>query len=134
MAEEPIFSGGSGVRYSICQWDNGKEGNYWSNYTGADANRDGIGDTPHVINEKNTDNYPLMNPASTPQLTLPVVETDFPSSSPTPTFSPTPTAAPPDSQPFPTGQVIAAVASVTVATVGLWFFFKKSIVKPEVKK
>jgi nitrous oxidase accessory protein NosD len=42
--------------------DNGEEGNYWSDYTGADADHDGIGDTPYVIDEKNQDNYPLMEP------------------------------------------------------------------------
>jgi len=41
-------------------WDNGFEGNYWSNYTGVDLNHDGIGDTPHIIDANNTDNYPLM--------------------------------------------------------------------------
>jgi len=41
-------------------WDNGVEGNYWSNYTGVDSNNDGIGDTPHAIDANNTDNYPLM--------------------------------------------------------------------------
>jgi parallel beta-helix repeat protein len=41
-------------------WDNGKEGNYWSNYNGADNDGDGIGDTAYIINENNTDNYPLM--------------------------------------------------------------------------
>jgi len=41
-------------------WDNGFEGNYWSNYTGVDANHDGIGDSSHVIDADNTDRYPLM--------------------------------------------------------------------------
>jgi len=45
-----------------CSWDNGCEGNYWSDYTGADADGDGIGDTPYIIDENNQDNYPLMEP------------------------------------------------------------------------
>jgi len=45
---------------SLNIWDNGMEGNHWSNYTGADANNDGIGDSVHSINENNTDNHPLM--------------------------------------------------------------------------
>ncbi|WGM89872.1 MAG: NosD domain-containing protein [Candidatus Bathyarchaeum tardum] len=47
-------------------WDDGKEGNYWGTYNGTDNNMDGIGDTPHVLYENNTDNFPLMQPAELP--------------------------------------------------------------------
>jgi parallel beta-helix repeat protein len=45
---------------SINIWDNGKDGNYWSDYTGTDSHGDGKGDTPYVIDENNQDNFPLM--------------------------------------------------------------------------
>jgi parallel beta-helix repeat protein len=47
-------------------WDNGypSGGNYWSDYTGVDADGDGIGDTPYVIDAENQDRYPLMHPWS----------------------------------------------------------------------
>jgi len=43
-------------------WDNGVEGNYWSDYNGTDSNQDGTGDTSYVIDANNTDHYPLMGP------------------------------------------------------------------------
>jgi hypothetical protein len=54
-------------------WDNGypSGGNYWSDYNGTDFYRgssqnesglDGIGDFPYVIDQNNTDMYPLMTP------------------------------------------------------------------------
>ena len=43
-------------------WDNGEEGNFWSDYAGKDGNGDGIGDTPYSVYEKYTDRYPLMVP------------------------------------------------------------------------
>jgi parallel beta-helix repeat protein len=48
-------------------------GNYWSDYTGVDRNKDGVGDTPYILkdyddnpfnNEK--DLYPLMEPDGRP--------------------------------------------------------------------
>jgi nitrous oxidase accessory protein len=45
-------------------WDNSAEGNYWSNFTGADANLDGIIDTPYVLGIRNQDNCPLAEPWS----------------------------------------------------------------------
>lgn len=41
-------------------WDDGVEGNYWSDYNCSDSGYDGIGDTPYFIDENNQDNYPLM--------------------------------------------------------------------------
>jgi len=42
-------------------WDNGEEGNYWSDYTDF-ADHDRIGNAPYIIDEKNQDNCPLQNP------------------------------------------------------------------------
>ena len=41
-------------------WDNGFEGNFWGDYNRTDSNQDGIGDAPYIIDENNTDHYPLM--------------------------------------------------------------------------
>jgi len=41
-------------------WDNGVEGNLWSNYIGVDLNHDGVGDTPYLIEANDTDHCPLM--------------------------------------------------------------------------
>jgi parallel beta-helix repeat protein len=47
------------------KWDNGEEGNYWSDYitrypNATEVDSSGVGDTAFYINENNQDNYPLM--------------------------------------------------------------------------
>jgi parallel beta-helix repeat protein len=79
-------------------WDDGKEGNYWDNYTGFDNNGDGIGDTPYLIDENNQDNYPLMNQWIPP------------------------TQQP---EPFPTTWIIAATAIITIGAVAFLVFFRR---------
>jgi hypothetical protein len=79
--------GGSGG--TLPPWDNGKEGNYWSNYTGVDANHDGIGDTPYVVRSDiyTVDRYPLIPPLDIPE---PSVTPTFASALPSPDTSSTP--------------------------------------------
>jgi len=49
------------------RWDNGSEGNFWSDYNGTDSDGDGIGDTPYILNENNQDSHPLMEPSVIPE-------------------------------------------------------------------
>jgi nitrous oxidase accessory protein NosD len=84
-------------------WDNGKEGNYWDDYNGTDSNRNGIGDTPYIINSDNIDNYPLMRPFDIENNTVVL----------------------PPPEPFPTAFVIAVSLALAVAVGGLLIYLKK---------
>ena len=49
--------------HSNNKWDDGTEGNYWSDYIGIDSNGNGIGDTPYFIKGGvNKDNHPWIKP------------------------------------------------------------------------
>jgi parallel beta-helix repeat protein len=50
-------------------WDNGQEGNYWSDYVtrypnASQVGNSSVGDTPFYINENNIDHFPLLKPIS----------------------------------------------------------------------
>jgi parallel beta-helix repeat protein len=81
-------------------WDNGAEGNYWSDYVGADADGDGVGDSPYPLYENNQDNHPLM---------------DYPPISTTPkTDSPEPPAQSSSSFTLPAEAIIGIVVAIIV--------------------
>lgn len=87
-------------------WDNGSIGNYWSDYSikypdAKEINGTGIANTPYVINERNTDNYPLINQVNIEFLSPLPTPISPPANlrSTTQTASPTATPAPSSTNP-----------------------------------
>jgi parallel beta-helix repeat protein len=107
-------------------WDDGKQGNFWSNYTGVDTNSDGIGDSRYVVYAKNTDNYPLMKPINmivpetsalpsptTSSVTSPSTSSS-PEASPSSTVSPSPAPSIPE---FTTLVIASLIAGILILVI-----------------
>jgi len=101
-------------------WDNGSEGNYWSDFkqrypNATEISGSGVWDTPYNINEKNIDHYPLVAPF------VPDQSSNIPQTTP-------PDTKPSDST-FPQLPITLIVASVAISAVviavGLLVYFKK---------
>jgi parallel beta-helix repeat protein len=101
-----------GTGTDIVALDNGKVGNYWSDYltkypNATEIDASGIGDTPYVVDESNIDHYPLIHPI------------DFSSES-------TPPLQEPEPEPFPSVPVaVASVVAVVVVGAVLLLLFRK---------
>ncbi len=114
-------------------WDDGYQGNYWSDYltrypNSTEIPSTGTGNTPFAINENNVDNHPLLNPFNTSsppfQSNRPSPSNTTSTSSPTssPSLSPSPTLSP---SPFiPEFQSAMIVLSLMAAT-GFLLVFKR---------
>jgi len=88
------------TRLSSNTWDDGERGNYWSDYNGTDADGDGVGDTPYVVDDNNQDRYPLMEPYGNPKI-------------------------PDEENPSAATAVIAASATAALGAVALLYFKKR---------
>ncbi|MFA5571918.1 MAG: hypothetical protein GX799_05260 [Crenarchaeota archaeon] len=131
-----VWAGVKGPNYL----DNGKEGNYWSDYKGDDYTFDGIGDTPYVIDSTDPlnyeniasfdianvtliDHYPLITPfdINSVKVDLPEWITDSSILDELPVFNlPQPPA------PFSTVWIIIIAASVSVAVAGAFVYLVKT--------
>jgi parallel beta-helix repeat protein len=112
-------------------WDNGSVGNYWSDYNGTDADSDGIGDSPYVLEttytdyeqnrnvtlEEGKDNYPSMMPFD-----IDIVNVELPQPA---ASSPTPSTEPQTVEEFPRTWLMATAGVTFTVCIGFVVYMKK---------
>ncbi len=128
------------ILFSVNFWDDGHSGNYWSDYKGPDHNKDGIGDEPYIIDERNKDNYPLMKqytsslpqpspqsiPPPSPPETPPSPSPPSPSSeTPPPPPPETPSSPPPPQGTFPTLYAAILTAGFLITAVTFLALYRR---------
>jgi len=127
-----LWDGVSGPNF----WSTAGQGNYWSNYRGTDADGDGIGDTPYLMDTRDSeykplngteivDSHPLIAPFNgTAYIELPTWAPSFVAALvPTPTPTRTPTEV---SQPNQAVYIAVGVGTIIIiACAALLFFVKK---------
>jgi len=114
--EHVSFNGDSS--WSDNFWDNGAEGNYYDDYTGADNNRDGIGDSPFTVQEIHWDEELQRD------VTAVFFRDDYPLMAPYDIENNRVVVPPPE--PFPTLLAVAVTAAiVAVVVIGLLVYLKK---------
>jgi nitrous oxidase accessory protein NosD len=84
-------------------WDNMTQGNFWSDYQGVDADGDGLGDTPYLIQNRWLDKHPLMTPFNISSVIIGMPEW----------------ANSPQPEPFSIPITIAVVILVAIGTIAL---------------
>lgn len=63
LDDAAVWNSSAGINYQFnSRVLRSQLGNYWADYKGNDSNHDGVGNEPYVLNDKNVDYYPLMQP------------------------------------------------------------------------
>ena len=126
-------------------WDNGTLGNYWSDYKGADADGNGIGDTPYIIEltyhdyeqkknvtiEQGRDNYPCTTPIDISSI---MAELSEPAPSEPNSAAEPQVSEPNEHEPHPSIPVLVTSALIIATVAGLAYFSRYKTKKKESPK